>query len=35
VKLVSIDDPLFWGWASVTPKHFADGGIFDQIYAGQ
>ena len=32
VKLVSIDDPLFGGWAKVTPKFFADGGIFDQIY---
>jgi sulfate/thiosulfate-binding protein len=32
VKLVSIDDPLFGGWAKVQPKHFADGGIFDQVY---
>ena len=32
VKLVSIDDPLFGGWAKVTPKFFADGGIFDKIY---
>jgi sulfate/thiosulfate transport system substrate-binding protein len=32
VKLVSIDDPLFGGWAKVTPKFFADGGIFDTIY---
>ena len=32
VKLVSIDDPLFGGWATVQPKHFDDGGIFDQIY---
>ena len=32
VKLVSIDDPLFSGWAGAQPKHFADGGIFDQIY---
>jgi len=32
VKLVSIDDPLFGGWAKVTPKYFAEGGIFDQIY---
>jgi sulfate/thiosulfate-binding protein len=32
VKLVSIDDPLFGGWAKVTPKFFADGGIFDRIY---
>jgi sulfate/thiosulfate-binding protein len=32
VKLVSIDDPLFGGWAKAQPKHFNDGGIFDQIY---
>jgi sulfate transport system substrate-binding protein len=32
VALVSIDDPLFGGWKNVTPKFFADGGIFDQIY---
>ena len=32
VKLVSIDDPLFGGWAKVQPEHFGEGGIFDQIY---
>lgn len=32
LKLVSIDDPLFGGWKLVQKKHFADGGIFDQIY---
>jgi sulfate/thiosulfate-binding protein len=32
VKLVTIDDPIFGGWAKVQPAHFADGGIFDQIY---
>jgi sulfate/thiosulfate-binding protein len=32
VKLVNIDDPLFGGWKEAQPKHFADGGIFDQIY---
>jgi sulfate/thiosulfate-binding protein len=32
VKLVSIDDPLFGGWKEAQPKHFADGGIFDQVY---
>ena len=32
VKLVAIDDPLFGGWAQAQPKHFAEGGIFDQIY---
>lgn len=32
VKLITIDDPVFGGWAKVTPKHFADGGVFDQIY---
>jgi len=32
LKLVSIDDPLFGGWSKAQPKHFDDGGIFDQIY---
>lgn len=32
IKLVSIDDPLFGGWAKAQPEHFGDGGIFDQIY---
>jgi sulfate/thiosulfate-binding protein len=32
VKLVAIDDPLFGGWAKAQPKHFDEGGIFDQIY---
>ena len=27
-----IDDAQFGGWAKVQPTHFADGGIFDQIY---
>lgn len=32
VELVTIDDPIFGGWAQAQPKHFDDGGIFDQIY---
>lgn len=32
VKLVTIDD-TFGGWAKAQEKHFADGGIFDQIYS--
>lgn len=32
VKLVTIDDPLFGGWAKAQPEHFGDGGTFDQIY---
>jgi len=32
LQLVSIDDPEFGGWAKVQPMHFADGGVFDQIY---
>jgi sulfate transport system substrate-binding protein len=32
LKLVTIDDAEFGGWAKVQPTHFADGGIFDQIY---
>jgi sulfate/thiosulfate transport system substrate-binding protein len=33
IELISIDDPLLGGWAAAQPKHFGDGGIFDQIYA--
>jgi sulfate transport system substrate-binding protein len=32
LELVSIDDPIFGGWAKVQHYHFGDGGIFDQIY---
>ncbi len=32
IELISIDDPIFGGWAKAQPYHFADGGIFDQIY---
>jgi sulfate/thiosulfate transport system substrate-binding protein len=32
IKLVTIDDPIFGGWAKAQPEHFGDGGIFDQIY---
>ena len=32
LKLVTIDDPIFGGWAKAQPYHFADGGVFDQIY---
>jgi len=31
VTLVTIDD-VFGGWKKAQPAHFADGGIFDQIY---
>ena len=31
MKLVTIKD--FGGWEKVQKKHFADGGIFDEIYA--
>ena len=31
VNLVTIND--FGGWAAAQQKHFADGGVFDQIYA--
>lgn len=31
ITLVTIDDP-FGGWATAQAKHFADGGVFDQIY---
>ena len=32
IKLVTVDDPLFGGWAKAQPEHFGDGGVFDQIY---
>jgi sulfate/thiosulfate-binding protein len=32
LTLVSIDDPIFGGWAKVQSFHFGDGGVFDQIY---
>ena len=32
LKLVTIDDPIFGGWAKSQPYHFGDGGTFDQIY---
>jgi sulfate transport system substrate-binding protein len=32
IKLISIDDPLFGGWAKAQPYHFGDGGVFDQVY---
>ena len=32
LDLVTIDDPIFGGWAKAQPTHFADGGVFDQIY---
>ena len=31
VKMVTIAD--FGGWAKAQEKHFADGGLFDQIYS--
>ncbi|MDR0653136.1 MAG: hypothetical protein LBG12_07500, partial [Synergistaceae bacterium] len=30
--LVKIGDPLFDGWGKAQSEHFADGGIFDQIF---
>jgi sulfate transport system substrate-binding protein len=35
VQLVTIDDPLFGGWEKAQNVHFADGGVFDRIYAGK
>lgn len=32
LKLVSVDDPIFGGWAKVQPFHFDEGGVFDQLY---
>jgi sulfate/thiosulfate-binding protein len=33
ISLFTIDE-LFGGWQKAQPKHFEDGGVFDQIYAG-
>lgn len=33
VNLLTIDDPAIGGWVEAQNKHFADGGIFDQIYS--
>lgn len=32
IPMVTIDDPLFGGWAQAQPKHFDADGLFDQIY---
>ena len=32
LALVSIDDPIFGGWKKAQAVHFADGGVFDQIF---
>jgi sulfate/thiosulfate transport system substrate-binding protein len=32
LELVTIDDPQFGGWSKVHKRHFADGGMFDQVY---
>lgn len=32
LTLVTIDDPIFGGWAKAQPYHFGDGGTFDQLY---
>ncbi len=34
VKLFTIDE-VFGGWAKAQKTHFADGGLFDQIYTGR
>ena len=32
VELITIDDELFGGWNNTQTTHFADGGVFDEIY---
>ena len=32
IKLISIDDPLFGGWAKAQATFFNDGGLFDQVF---
>jgi sulfate transport system substrate-binding protein len=34
IKLFTIDD-TFGGWAKAQKTHFADGGVFDQIYSAK
>jgi sulfate transport system substrate-binding protein len=34
VNQFTIDD-VFGGWAKAQPKHFADGGVFDQVYEAE
>jgi len=34
VELFSIDD-VFEGWTAAQGKHFAEGGVFDQIFVGR
>ncbi len=31
IKLLTVDE-VFGGWAKAQQTHFADGGVFDQIY---
>jgi sulfate transport system substrate-binding protein len=31
IKTFSVDE-VFGGWVKASPKHFKDGGTFDQIY---
>ncbi len=35
LELVKISDPVFEGWKNAQQKHFADGGVFDQIYSAR
>jgi len=35
LELVPISDPVFGGWAAAHKKHFADGAVFDQIFAAR
>ncbi|WP_408906211.1 sulfate ABC transporter substrate-binding protein [Roseomonas marmotae] len=32
LEMVTIDDPVFGGWARAQAMHFDDGGLFDRIY---
>ncbi|MDF2669192.1 MAG: sulfate transporter [Paenibacillus sp.] len=32
INMFTIDDPIFGGWQKAQKAHFADGGVFDQIY---
>ncbi|MDP3493700.1 MAG: sulfate ABC transporter substrate-binding protein [Hyphomonadaceae bacterium] len=35
IEMVTIDDALFGGWIQAQPKHFDDGGLYDQIFSAR
>ncbi|MEQ1608831.1 MAG: sulfate ABC transporter substrate-binding protein [Hyphomonadaceae bacterium] len=35
IEMVTVDDPIFGGWPQAQPKHFDDGGVYDQIFTAR